>query len=53
MGEHIVMLAKISQAIPVVCDLELKIEGIQMLFIQKVQSNIVEREGGCTEERLG
>jgi len=45
MGEHIVMLAIISQAIPTVCDSELKIEGTQLLAIQQVQSTTVEREG--------
>ena len=39
------MLARISQAIPVVCDLELKIEGTQLLPIQQVQSITIEREG--------
>ena len=51
--EHIVMLDKISQEIPAVCDPELKIEGTQLLAIQQVQSNIVEREGDCTEASLG
>ena len=53
MGDHIVMLAKISQEIPAVCDPELKIEGTQLLAIQQVQSNTVEREGDCTEASLG
>ena len=53
MGENIVMLARISQAILVVCDPELKIEGTQLLSIQQVQSNTVEREGDCTKASLG
>ena len=53
MGDHIVMLARISQAIPVVCEPELKIEGTQLFSNQQVQSNIVEREGDCTEASLG
>ena len=52
MGDHIVMLAIIAQEIPTMCDLELKIEGTQLLAIQQVQSNTVEREGDCTEASL-
>ena len=33
----------IVQAMPVVCDPELKIEGTQLLAIQQVQSTTVER----------
>ena len=39
------MLAKIAQAIPAMCDPELKIEGTQFLAIQQVESTTVEREG--------
>ena len=53
MGDHIVMLAIISQEILVVYDLELKIEGNQLLAIQQVQPNTVEREGEFTEASLG
>ena len=52
-GEHIVMLAIISQAILAACELELKIEGTKLLATQQVQSNTVEREGDYIEESLG
>ena len=35
MGDHIVMLTRISQAILAVCDLELEIEGTRLLVIQQ------------------
>ena len=53
MGEHIVMMARIAQEIPEVCEPELKIEGTQLLVIQQGQSNIVEREGDCTKASSG
>ena len=53
MGEYIVMLARIAQEIPKVCEPELKREGTQLLAIQQVQSNTVEREGDCTGASLG
>ena len=53
MGEHIAMLAIISQAILAVCDPELKIEGTQLLAIQQVQSTTMEIDGDCTEASLG
>ena len=53
MGEHIVMLARISQAILAVCDPELKIEGTQLLAIQQIQSTTIERGRLCTEVGLG
>ena len=52
MGEHIVMLAKIAQEIPEVCDLELKIEGTHLLAIQQVYSTTVERGRHFTEASL-
>ena len=52
MGDHIVMLARISQAIPTVCDLELEIEGTQSLAIQKYYSIAAEREGEYTQASL-
>ena len=42
MGDQIIMLARISQEIPAVCDPKLKIEGTQLLAIQQVQSTTVE-----------
>ena len=52
MDDHIVMLARISQEIPAVCDPELEIEGTRLLAIQQFQSNTIEREGDCIEESL-
>ena len=42
--EHIFMLEKISQAIPIVCESELNIEGTQLFSIQQVQSITLERK---------
>ena len=50
--EHIVMLARIAQEVPAMCDPELKIEGTQLLAIQKFQSTTVERGRLCTEAIL-
>ena len=53
MGEHIVMLARISQEIPAVCGPTLKIEGTQLLAIQSVQSTRVGRGRLYIEASLG
>ena len=53
MGEHIVMMAIIAQAIPEMCEQELKIVGTQFLAIQQVPSITIEREGDFTEASLG
>ena len=45
MGDHIVMLAIISQEIPAVCDQELEIEGTQLLATQQSYSTTAQREG--------
>ena len=53
MGEQIVMLAGIAQAMPAVCESDLEIEGTQLLATQQFQSNTIEREGDYTEASLG
>ena len=53
MGDHIVILARIAQEIPVVCDLKLEIEGTRLLATQQYYSIKTEREGDCTKAELG
>ena len=51
-GDHIVMLTKVSQATPVVCDLELELKRTRSLATQHLSpSQQREREGDCVGGR--